>query len=162
MRLARRWHWTWVDSDNEIEQQTGRSIRSIFAEDGEPEFRRIEREVLTDLIRRDKQVLSTGGGAILNADTRADLRVHGPVIWLKASVETIASRILGDSTTLSRRPNLTPQGGIDEIRQILAVREPLYAASATWTIETDGLTLPEVVRRIDDQYPTTPQREATP
>ena len=124
MRLARRLKWDWVDTDNEIERRTGRPIREIFANDGEAEFRRIEREVISDLVQREQVVLSTGGGAILNPDTRRDLRAAGPVVWLTASVQTIASRILQDASTIARRPNLTARGGVAEIREVLAAREP--------------------------------------
>src|ERR1700748_2887932 len=93
-RLAARLNFQWVDADVELENCTGRSIREIFATDGEPEFRRIERQVLVDLLKRDRLVLAAGGGAILNETTRQDFRHAGPVVWLQASVETISRRIL--------------------------------------------------------------------
>src|SRR4051794_28059143 len=95
-RLASRLSFSWADADVELENQTGRSIREIFATDGEPEFRRLEREVLMQLLKRDRLVLAAGGGAILNEQTRQDFRDAGPVVWLQASVETIARRILRD------------------------------------------------------------------
>jgi len=154
MRLARRLKWDWVDTDNEVERRAGRSIREIFAVDGEVEFRRIERAVITDLVQRDRLVLSTGGGAILNPDTRRDLRSSGPVVWLTASVQTIAGRILQDAATIARRPNLTAHGGIAEIREVLAIREPLYRECATIVVNTEGLKLADVVNMVLDQLPT--------
>jgi shikimate kinase len=153
MRLARRLNWGWIDADNELERRAGRSIKEIFATDGEPYFRDLERQVIADLIRRQNLVLSTGGGAILNADTRRDLRMAGPVIWLKASIQTIASRILQDKSTASRRPNLTARGGVTEIRDLLAIREPLYLEAATITVDTEGLRLGQVVTAILSQLP---------
>lgn len=154
MRLARRLKWDWLDADNELERREGRTIKEIFATDGEPTFRRLEREILAELLARQRLVLSTGGGCVMNADTRRDLRAAGPVVWLRASVETIASRILHDKTTKARRPNLTATGGIDEIQVLLAQREPLYRECATITIDTEGLSLIEVVNRILSQLPT--------
>ena len=109
--------------------------------------------MIAELTQRDNLVLSTGGGAILNPQTRHDLKAAGPVIWLVASVQTIASRILQDATTASRRPNLTVQGGIAEIRELLAIREPFYQECSTIQIDTEGMKLPEVVTAIWKQLP---------
>ena len=153
MRLARRLMWDWLDTDNEVERRAGRSIKELFATDGEAPFRQLEREVIADLTSRERLVLSTGGGAILNADNRRDLRAGGPVVWLMASVNTIASRIFQDATTASRRPNLTAVGGTAEIRNLLAQREPLYRECATIVIDTEGLKLAEVVTKVMEQLP---------
>ena len=161
MRLARRLKWDWLDADNELERRAGHTIKQIFATDGEPTFRRMEREILAELLASQRLVLSTGGGCVLNADTRRDLCAAGPVVWLRASVETIASRILLDKTTKARRPNLTATGGIDEVRTLLAQREPLYRECATITIDTEGLSMGEAVTRILSQLPTELTSEAS-
>ncbi|MDP1797773.1 MAG: shikimate kinase [Planctomycetaceae bacterium] len=135
--LAERLGWPWADADVELERNSGRSIREIFATDGEPAFRAMERMQLVELLQSPKLVLAAGGGAILNADTRADFRAAGPVIWLQADESTIADRIL-DRPGSAHRPNLTPQGGRDEIRAMLALRTPLYAETASITVRTDG------------------------
>ena len=153
MRLARRLKWDWIDTDNEVERRAGRSIKEIFASEGEPAFRQLERETIVDLVQRDGLVLSTGGGAIQNSETRRDLRAAGPVVWLSASVQTIATRILQDVSTTARRPNLTAQGGMAEIREVLSRREPLYRECATIVIDTEGLKLTEVVNLILEQLP---------
>ena len=158
MRLAKRLHWDWLYADNELEQRAGRTIKDIFAQDGEPAFRQLEREVLVDLLSRPRLVLSTGGGCVMNADTRRDLCAAGPVVWLRASVETIASRILREA----RRPDLTATGGIDEIRVLLAQREPLYRDCAAITIDTERLSLAEVVARVLSQLPTDLTGEVRP
>jgi len=162
MRIARRLKWDWIDTDNEIERRAGKPIREIFAGDGEPAFRELERSLIAELVTHDRLVISTGGGAILNAQTRQDLRAAGPVIWLVAPVMTIAARILQDSTTASRRPNLTARGGTAEIREVLAMREPLYRECATIIVETEGLKQGDVVTRILDQLPVDWLSEAAP
>jgi shikimate kinase len=146
--LAARSGCVAVDADAELERNAGRAIAEIFATGGEPEFRRLERETIIELLQRDDIVLSVGGGAILNADTRRDLKAAGPVIWLKATPVTIATRIAADPVTAARRPNLTAAGGIDEIRQLLAVREPLYRETASLEVETAGRPAEEIVSEI--------------
>src|SRR3990172_13143827 len=101
--LAKRLGWEWLDADAELERRAGRSIRDIFATDGEPEFRRLERELLAELLRRDRLIVAAGGGAIQNEATRRDMQAAGPVIWLQASVDTIERRLASDPTTGARR-----------------------------------------------------------
>jgi shikimate kinase len=147
-RLAERLGVPWIDADPELERHAGRTIREIFATDGEPEFRRLERETLVDLLARGSGVIAAGGGAILNADTRRDFLAAGPVIWLQADIATIAARIAGDATSRDRRPNLTGPGGVDEIRTLLAAREPLYRETATITVDTTGKSVDQIVTEI--------------
>lgn len=135
--LAERLGWSWIDADVELERRARRTIREIFDDGGESEFRRLERETLADLLTRDRLVLAAGGGAVLNPETRQDFKNSGPVVWLKASVDTIEQRLYGDETTSERRPNLTASGGREEIESLLAQREPIYADSASLTIQTD-------------------------
>jgi shikimate kinase len=145
--LATRLGWEWVDADTVIEEEAGRTIREIFAAEGEPGFRRRERDVLNRHLQRAGLVLAAGGGAVLNADTRREMRVAGPVVWLQASVAVLAKRIAEDPTTGARRPNLAG-GGTDEIARLLAEREPLYRECASHTIYTDNLSVAEIVERI--------------
>ncbi|WP_010584389.1 shikimate kinase [Schlesneria paludicola] len=158
-RLAQRLKFDWIDADIELERIAGRSIRDIFATDGEPEFRRLERENLVRLLKRNRLVLATGGGAILNDATRLDLRGAGPVVWLKASVEAISKRILVDGGAFANRPNLTTGGGIDEIRTLVAQREPLYQECATISVPTDSLPIDSVVEQILNQLPANYRQE---
>ncbi len=146
--LASRWGWMCIDVDEEIERHAGKSIRRIFDESGEPEFRRIERSVISKLLIQSRLILSAGGGAILNAETREEMCAAGPVVWLQASIETLESRILGDAATATRRPDLTKTGGRAEIETLLALREPLYRQTASLTIATDGLTSEQVAEKI--------------
>jgi shikimate kinase len=135
--LAERLGWTAVDADVELERRAGRSIREIFDVSGEPEFRRLERETLIELLGRQQLVIAAGGGAILDPDTRRDFQAAGPVVWLRASVDTIERRLYGDATTTQRRPNLTASGGRQEIERLLADRDPLYRECATIDVATD-------------------------
>ncbi len=142
--LAEQFGWDWVDADVEIERRAGKSIAEIFANDGEPAFRDLEAQVIADLCRRDRLVLATGGGAPMREESRRAMRDGGKVIWLRASPETIHARITGDATTADRRPNLTNQGGLQEIIELLTRREPIYRETAQREIVTDART-PEAI-----------------
>lgn len=155
--VAAHWGWDWIDADAEIERRAGKSIRDIFAEGGEPAFRRLERAVMADLLQRDRSIVAAGGGAVLNGDTRREMIAAGPVVWLQASAETIAHRLSADGTTGTRRPNLTSRGGLQEIEELLAIREPLYRECATHVIQTDQLDAEEIAARILQLCGTAPE-----
>ena len=155
--LAQRLSWEWLDADVELERRAGRSIQQIFATDGEPEFRRLERELLAELLQRDRLVIAAGGGAIGNEATRTDLKAAGPVIWLQASADTIERRLATDPTTGQRRPNLTSSGGRAEIERLLALREPLYRECATIVLDSDRASAQHLVEDVMQQL-TLPRR----
>jgi shikimate kinase len=137
--VAARLGWSWIDTDDEIEQRAGKSIAAIFADDGESAFRDWESEVLSELVSRDRTVLALGGGMVLRAENRAKLcDGRGAIVWLKAAPRTLQQRIVADVTTSARRPNLTASGGLLEIQLLLNHREPLYQECADLTVDTEG------------------------
>jgi shikimate kinase len=146
--LARRLQFESIDADTELERRAGRSVRAIFEAEGEAGFRMRERTLLAELLLRDRLVLAAGGGAVLDPETRNRMRAAGPVVWLRARVETIERLIAADPATRDRRPNLTAAGGRSEIETLLAVRDPLYRETATLTIDVDDRTIAEVVDAI--------------
>ncbi len=146
--LARRLGFAVLDADAELERRAGRTIREIFAADGEPGFRAQERALLAELLASDRLVLAAGGGAVLDSQTRDRMRSAGPVVWLRATIETIERQIAADPTTRERRPNLTADGGRREIESLLAVREPFYRQTASLTVDVDGRPLDEIVAQI--------------
>jgi shikimate kinase len=136
--LARQIGWEWLDADAELERRAGRSIQQIFAESGEGAFRDWESAVVADLAKLDQHVIALGGGAVMRDQNRQALTGRGKVVWLKASPETLHARIAADPTTEARRPNLTGQGGLAEIRQLLAQREPIYQACADLVLDAEA------------------------
>ena len=134
----------------ELESRAGRTIRQIFDSDGEPEFRRLERELLTELLAGDELVVAAGGGAVMNEDTRREMQAAGPVVWLNAPPSVLNERINADATTSERRPSLTGITGLTEIENVLSQREPVYRDAASVIVETDGLTPTTIVDRIVD------------
>lgn len=143
--LADRLGRPFADSDREVEARAGRSIRSIFAEEGEPAFRDREARAIRDLTESlPGAILATGGGAILRQESRAALREFGFVAWLTADPETLARRLRGSRRGLDDRPALTSAGTLAEIAGVLADRSPLYREVADAAIDTAGRTTEEV------------------
>ena len=147
-RLAKKLGWDWIDADRVIEQQSGRSIPEIFANDGEAAFRQLESSVLAELLQKDQLIIATGGGAILNPANRQRLRTAGPVVWLHASPETLAARLSRDRNHANARPSLTGRPIDEEVAEVLAVREPLYRETATLIVHSDGEPVEQITRRI--------------
>lgn len=135
--LAQRSGWQFIDADVHLEATHGRTIKQIFADEGEAGFRDKETKNLQELTSGANRVIATGGGIILKDENRRLLREHGFTVWLTAGVDTIAQRIADDPTTVERRPNLTT-GGLAEIQELLRIREPIYRQSADLVVDTEG------------------------
>jgi shikimate kinase len=142
--LASRLGWPCVDVDEFVEAQAGKTVAEIFTTEGETGFRNKESAALQQLCSARPCVLATGGGAVLREANRRLIHAAGLVVWLTASPETLWERLQGDPATAGRRPNLTATGGLDEIRTILTLREPLYREIADLVISTETLS-PEAV-----------------
>ncbi len=126
-----------VDMDDELVASLGMSIDQWVKLHGWESFRREESRLLSALAPRDRVVVATGGGIVLDPANRDLLRAAFDVIWLKASKETILSRILGDDRSAAYRPPLTGLPLEKEIEAVLKERLPLYAATAHHSVEVD-------------------------
>ena len=146
--LAARLGWPLVDTDTLIQERAGKSIKEIVASDGWPEFRRLECETIAEVAAADRQVVSAGGGAILDAANRKALRASGRVVWLTAAPETIWQRLQADPKTAAERPNLTEGGGATEVRKVLGERRAAYQAACHHEISTDQGSPDESADRI--------------
>ena len=123
-RLAARLGVPFVDADSEIETAAGMSIPDIFARHGEAYFRNGEARVIARLLESGPQVLASGGGAVMNADTRAVIKAKGVSIWLKAEFDVLMRRI---AKRKHERPMLQTDDPAETLRQLLIAREPFYA-----------------------------------
>ena len=149
--LAERLGWEFVDTDDLVEQRAKRTIREIFEKDGELAFRRIEADVLGKVLNGRKCVISAGGGAVLSRRNRKAMRGAGACVWLTAPPEELHRRTSQDESTQARRPDLTEQGGLDEIETVLQARLPVYEATADLVVSTVGLTVRQVANTILDR-----------
>jgi len=145
--LAKRLGWKWVDADPLLEARAGRSIREIFAAEGEAAFRDQEALLLEELCGYGQHVIATGGGVILRPGNREKLKATGFVVWLTADPKVLWERINQDATTGQRRPNLTV-GGLAEIEDLLRQREPFYRECANLIVDTAGRTPEQIVEMI--------------
>lgn len=151
--LAQRLSIPFFDTDECIEAEAKQTIAEIFAAEGEAGFRHRESATIEQLASVPPAVISLGGGAILRASNRAAIVQSGKAIWLQASPEILAQRILkdkhsGDNATAHRRPQLTKLGDYDEIVALLAQREPLYREVASKCIQSQDRTPDEVCDEI--------------
>ncbi len=131
-RLAARLAVPFVDADSEIEKAAGMSIADIFARHGEADFRSGEARVIARLLEGGPQVLATGGGAVMNADTRAAIKAKAVSIWLNAEIDVLMRRI---NKRKNERPLLQTSDPAATLRQLLAAREPTYS-QADLTVES--------------------------
>lgn len=142
--LAQRLGWPFVDLDAEIERRAQATVARIFERDGEPAFRSLERDVLADALDAAARVIATGGGAVLDADSRRRLRERAHVVHLRAGVDAQLRRLDGDAT----RPLLARGDRAAVLNALAAQREALYREVALLSIDTDALDADAVVERI--------------
>ena len=147
-QLARIWDLNFIDSDQVLERQLGCTIKEFFTEHGEASFRDEEARVLAELAcARQAGVLSTGGGAVLRPENRSILHNNTTVIYLQSSPEDIARRLRNDTN----RPLLQGEDPLKRLRELLAVRAPLYEETAHFVIDTVRCSTAQVVRKVSMQ-----------
>jgi shikimate kinase len=142
-RLATRLGIPFVDADIEIEKAAGMSITDIFATHGEPDFRAGEARVIARLLEGGPQVLATGGGAFMNADTRALIASRGLSVWLKADPDILMRRI----KRRHDRPLLQTDNPEATLQQLIDARYPTYAL-ADVTVQSRDVPHDKIVDEI--------------
>ncbi|PZO07036.1 MAG: shikimate kinase [Alphaproteobacteria bacterium] len=129
-RLAARLGLPFHDGDEVIEEAAGMSVSDIFSELGEAEFRAGEARVMRRLLEAPRMVLATGGGAVLNVETRDLLKTRATTVWLKADLAVVAARVQRRDT----RPLLRGKDPLQALSAMAEVRYPIYA-TADVTVE---------------------------
>jgi shikimate kinase len=149
-KLADQLWQKFIDVDDLIVERAGKSIKEIFEQDGEPHFREIEAGVVRDVSQLGEHVIGLGGGTLMREENRTVLKEAGhKLIYLRCEPEELLRRIQADPQTSATRPNLTSLGGgIDEIRKVLAEREPIYRQMMHAELEVTHLSPEEAVTRI--------------
>jgi shikimate kinase len=131
-QLARRLGLVSIDTDHVIEQRLGCSIREYFEREGEDSFRDVEESVIDDLTQTHNGILSTGGGSVLRSANREHLRTRCQVVYLRSSPEEILRRLRHDM----QRPLLQVDDPLTRLRDLYAIRDPLYRETAHFMVET--------------------------
>lgn len=143
--FASHFSMPFVDTDEMIEREAGKTISDIFAEEGEEAFRRMETETVGKLREKaENTVISVGGGLPLREENRRLLREAGTVVYLKIRPETVCRRLQGDDT----RPMMRSEDPQARARELLALREEHYLAASHFAVDTDEKTVEEIVEEV--------------
>ena len=145
-RLAKRRQLPFVELDRRVEEAADLSLGELFTLHGEDYYRRLEKEVLQDVLGEGRpMVLATGGGLVASAETFALLRRSALTIWLRATPEDHWNRVVRQG---DRRPMADHPQAMADLRALLARREPLYTL-ADHAVDTSAVSLDEVVKEIE-------------
>ncbi len=148
-RLAIYLDIDFIDADEEIIKAAGHSIPDIFNIYGEPKFRELEERVITRILRQERKVLATGGGAYMNPRIRDVIDLKGFCIWLKASHEVLLER----TSRQKNRPLLEVGNPKQILHDLIHERYPIYS-TADLTIETGKENITETLNKIVDALPS--------
>ena len=145
--LAARLGWKFVDTDRLVEATAGRTIPEIFGEFGESHFRALESEVVLGTCAGLRQVIATGGGAVLRDDNADAIRGAGMVVWLTARVDVVSART---SRRIGARPLLeTAEDPLVRIHRILGERAPIYRRLADRIVDTSDRPPKQMVSELE-------------
>lgn len=147
-RIAGELRFDFLDADAAFVRETGKTVAAFVDGRGWEGFRDLEETILQDIAGKNGWVVATGGGVVLRPDNISRMQDSGLILWLQASVETIYDRMQKDTATADLRPGLTEKPLLEEIQETLAMREPLYAAAADFSLATDGLPMEAVCDRV--------------
>ncbi|MBU3691968.1 MAG: shikimate kinase [Candidatus Nanopelagicaceae bacterium] len=137
--LAKRMNRSFIDTDEMIEKRSGKKISEIFLEDGELQFRTLERESVLEALQQPDSVISLGGGAVLDSDTQAVLREMHQVIYLEVSISNAAPRI-----GFNRDRPLLLGNPRQQWLALMEHRKPIYESLANYQVSTDNRKVNEV------------------
>lgn len=154
-RLAARLNVAFKDADTEIESAAGCSISQIFERFGEPAFRDGERKVIARLLTEPPHIMATGGGAFMDATTRAGLKDGAVTIWLKAPIEVLLAR----TQRRDNRPLLKAGNPRETLERLLTERAPTYG-EADYTLDSEegphGASVEKIVQLLTERGALTP------
>jgi shikimate kinase len=146
--VARALGREFVDTDQMIERATRMTIGELFQREGELSFRRREIAAIDRAIAVPGRVIAVGGGAVLSADNRTALKQAGLLVYLRATPETLAARLIG----VTDRPLLNTGDRVGRIRDLLVARGPIYETAGDVAIDTDRLNLEQTAVEVLEWY----------
>src|SRR5262245_56747251 len=152
-RCAERLGRAFVDVDDVVEVNAGRAVADIFATEGEPAFRALERAALADVCASPAPlVIACGGGAMGDAENRRTARAHGYVVWLTADPDTLAARV-GAGNARAQRPLLAGDAApAATLERLASMRAPAYEAAAHAIVDTAGRTIDSVTDAVLEEF----------
>jgi shikimate kinase len=151
--LTRELGRDFLDMDALIEENAGCSIETIISRKGWDHFREIEKRLVEEVSERDNLIIATGGGVVVDKGNVKNLRKNGWIVWLNGKAEVFKERMDKEQRSGKIRPSLTGADPLEEIKQVLDVRSPLYEQAATLVVDTSTLSLREVAALITKSLP---------
>lgn len=151
--LARELEKDFLDTDELIEDNAGCSIETIISRDGWNHFREIEKSLIEKVSRRNNLIIATGGGVVMDEDNVKNLKENAWIVWLNGESEVIRERMDKEQRSAKIRPSLTGEDPLEEIKQVMDVRIPLYEKAATLVVDTSTVTSAEVAALIIKNIP---------
>ncbi len=145
IKIAEETGRRWYDTDGIIEDRYGK-ISDIFEYYGEAHFRRLETQIVQELCQKDNLIISTGGGLVLKEENNTLLQKNGKIVFLRANLETLASRLKVDGT----RPLLehSTEGIKDRLQRLLIERSPIYERASDYVVDVDNKTVEQIALEI--------------
>lgn len=137
--LAKRMNLNFIDTDEVIENRSGKKISDIFLEDGEAGFRALEKESVLEALRQADSIISLGGGAVLDSETQSVLREMNRVVYLEVSISNAAPRI-----GFNRDRPLLLGNPRQQWLSLMEHRKPIYESLAKYQVSTDNRKVSEV------------------
>jgi len=138
--------YTHIEMDLMIEELAGKSIAKIFSQDGEKQFRKLERIICKKISKLDHSVISCGGGIVLDERNVKDLRKNAIIIHLKSNLETIYNRIIKNG--IKSRPIVDKTDSKEELIKIYKIRSSLYQKAADFEVDTTDLDIKMIIKKI--------------
>jgi len=134
--LAHKLNRDFMDTDALIEANEGCSIEEIISKKGWNYFRELEKQIVREVSEKTNLVIATGGGVVLDDENVINLRKNGWVVWLNAEAEVLKDRMGNDQRSGNIRPSLTGKDPLEEIREVLDLRMPLYEKAGDFIADT--------------------------
>ena len=137
-----------LDTDGLIEENAGCSIELIILREGWDHFRDIEGSLIKEVSRKDNLVIATGGGVVMVEENVKNLKKNGFLVWLNGKAKVLKERMEREQKSGKIRPPLTGADPLEEIKQVLDIRTPLYEQAGNLMVDTSSLSIREVVTSI--------------
>jgi len=151
--LARELGREFLDTDELIEENAGRSIQTMISTKGWDRFRETEKRLVEEVSRRNNLVIATGGGIVMDEENVKNLKQNGWVVWLKGKPEVLKGRMAREQGSGRIRPSLTGADPLEEIKEVLSLREPWYGRAGDLVVDTSSLSINDAAALIIKNLP---------
>ncbi|MGD8227297.1 MAG: shikimate kinase [Desulfobacteraceae bacterium] len=151
--LARELDKEFLDTDALIEEKAGLSIETMISAEGWDHFRETEKRLVEEVSRRNDLVIATGGGIVMDEENVKNLKQNGWVVWLKGEPEVLRGRMAKEQGSGNVRPSLTGADPLEEIKEVLSIRQPFYKRAGDLVVDTSNLSIGEAAALIIKNLP---------